>query len=396
MNSSLLLTVCNDPSSINVTSRYWQVLHAGGGRIEAGFLLFIIAIGLPWNILVVIAILRQKLYQQPSILLLLNLSIADILTLLFSYPIAAATAIASEFFSLGTNDKIKCQFCYAEIVSLAQFFESFFLIGLMSIDRLVFIVKPLKYDQIVTSCRVFAAMTFTFFLSIAISVSTLGTPVARAFHGDILSCWIPFDQNNHPYFIAPIVLGLLNLSVIILCNVWVIVIVQKNIKVIYKSRKSDGSTEFIYDLNKKIESTRHRKQLHLFRVFGAILLANTLCWLPITIIVLILLLINEFNENLSVAAIFASICLVSIVLIHPVLETLLLKDVRDSLKSMISCGLLTKSEFRSRNTLVLSLSCCHKKNWDLKNDCCYIWILLQAGTLPQSSDPQVHAVPEQT
>ena len=111
MVNSSLLNVCNDPSSSNITLSYWRIVHGGGGRVEAALTLLFIAVGLPWNILVVITILKQKLYKRPSNLILLNLAITDILLLLFTVPIYAATGITSEYFNLGKSDKVRCEFC---------------------------------------------------------------------------------------------------------------------------------------------------------------------------------------------------------------------------------------------------------------------------------------------
>ena len=41
---------------------------------------------------------------------LLNLVISDILALLFTLPIYAATGLTSEYFNLGTSDKVRCEF----------------------------------------------------------------------------------------------------------------------------------------------------------------------------------------------------------------------------------------------------------------------------------------------
>ena len=66
----------------NVTSELWVLPDKTSGLVTAIFLLLILAVGLPWNFLVTVIIMKERLYKQPTIVLLLNLVITDLLLLL--------------------------------------------------------------------------------------------------------------------------------------------------------------------------------------------------------------------------------------------------------------------------------------------------------------------------
>ena len=96
---------CSNASSDGVTESYWSLEgeNAINGYVTASFLLVFILVGVPWNILVMVTIVKEQLYDQPSIILLLNLTITDILFLLFSTPASIAVGYAGEFI-LGSSD----------------------------------------------------------------------------------------------------------------------------------------------------------------------------------------------------------------------------------------------------------------------------------------------------
>ena len=82
-NFSLLCGGSNTTTTSNGTSDLWLVEDKVTGQVTAAFLLLILLVGLPFNLLEVLTIVKEKLYHQPTILLLLNLAITDIFILIF-------------------------------------------------------------------------------------------------------------------------------------------------------------------------------------------------------------------------------------------------------------------------------------------------------------------------
>ncbi len=71
----------NSTSDAGNTSEYWMVQETVTGQVTAAFLLLILVVGLPWNLLVVFTIVKEKLYHQPTIVLLLILALNDLFVL---------------------------------------------------------------------------------------------------------------------------------------------------------------------------------------------------------------------------------------------------------------------------------------------------------------------------
>ena len=247
-------------------------------------MLLFLAVGLPWNVMVVITILKKRLYHQPAIMLLLNLVMTDILMLSIDLPIITVTGIAGEYL-FGNTDMRRCRFCSAGFIPVTLMMNSLFVVALLSLDRFLFIYKPLEYERKATPRRTLAAIAVIAMLSFAIGLSSNAIPEAMYFRPLSLSCTL-----NHPkygYIILVLTAAFIALAVIIVCNIWTIYIVQENIKAVYKVRKSlhnrdkeSHSQGLIKILSKKC----HKKQLHLFRVFGGLLLSNTIAWIPTTVV----------------------------------------------------------------------------------------------------------------
>ena len=84
----------------------------------------------------------------------------------------------------------------------------------------------------------------------------------------LLSCIV---ENGIIFAIVLILVGFVPLAVIVVCNVLIIRIVLKNIKIIYAKTNSEENNLTQEQLYKNMKKIRDKKQLHLFHVFGALL-----------------------------------------------------------------------------------------------------------------------------
>ena len=57
------------------------------------------SLGLPLNVLVLVAIVKEHLYHQPTIILIINLAISDIIFLVTVIPVDITVGIAGEYIS---------------------------------------------------------------------------------------------------------------------------------------------------------------------------------------------------------------------------------------------------------------------------------------------------------
>ena len=329
-NASTFLSVCANASDSSVTSEVWIVEDRTSGLVIAVFLLLFLVIGLPWNLLVVFTIVKQKLYTQPTIILLLNLVITDLILLVFHLPLLMVTGFYGEYI-LGGSDKIRCSVCKTGITIVLFSFNSIFTISLMSLDRFLFIYKPLHYERYITKWRTVVAIAVAGLIAAVLSTPPLFGFGEIIFFRNSIICGLNITSDNDNYPILLIVVAVIAIIPVIVCNIWVCCIVQRNIRAIYKVKSpAPGHTELCRTLKKKGQE----KQLHLCRVFGTLLFFNIIFWLPIIVVSLILFAGMPVTRT---SIVFAQTFFLSQSTIHPIIETTLIKEVRVPLKSLLFC-----------------------------------------------------------
>lgn len=218
--------------------------------------------------------------------------------------------------------------------------SSLFTVTLLAFDRLLYIHKPLRYERMMTVKRVSLAVVLMWVLCFAISMLHFLILRNAVFSPELLICL--WDTSMHHNFVIFTLLVILIPYILgIVCNVWVIVIVVRNIRAVYKVQKMPKGTLERNASRKLLEThmrkTRNKKQLHLTRVFGGIICSNTVAWLPV--IVLSILTIGSVAIEPQLEFIVAAHVLFSLqVVIHPILETTLINDVRKEMKRIVTCS----------------------------------------------------------
>ena len=327
---------CSNASSDGITESYWSLEgeNAITGYVTANFLLLYILVGMPWNILVLVTIVKEKLYDQPSIILLLNLTIIDILFLLFSTPASLAVGYAGEFI-LGSSDFWRCRICSLEFFRLICLYISLFTITLMSADRFLYIYKPLQYERIVSTKGIVISIVISWIFCIVLIgvIPRLLPSHDIMFIAVLLTCTI-----NTPFFFAIILMIICFAAVIVIVvsNVLIVRAVLKNLKVIYVRRRSQATGQLSNNdsWSRDRSKTRRAKQLHLFRIFAALLLSSIMTWVPFIGATSSIIIFGY--DDVSNAGI--SLCLIifqSQPVVHPVIQTVFIADVRRPLKKIV-------------------------------------------------------------
>ena len=152
-----------------------------GYFIAAIFLLFI-PIGLLLNAMVIGIIFKMKLYSQPSVMLMLNLAIASFLVCLCLMSLASITGIGNIF---GDH--------YYDVCKTTTFFTFLPLasaqtVSLMSVDRAIYLKKPLTYKLIVTPLRMLVALVVVWVFCIAVASPALFFPRMEGFTPNLANC----------------------------------------------------------------------------------------------------------------------------------------------------------------------------------------------------------------
>ncbi len=91
--------LCSNASRNAISTDVWSLQGdvRTGGLVTAVFEIIFILLGLPWNVLVLVAIIKERLYHQPTIILLMNLIISDIVVLAAVLPFSIITGLAGEY-----------------------------------------------------------------------------------------------------------------------------------------------------------------------------------------------------------------------------------------------------------------------------------------------------------
>ena len=338
MDEYLLNYSCADASSLrndSITLEYWSTLsfqYRATSLTSAVFTLCFLLVGLPSNLLIMVSILWQRLYKEPTYLLLLNLTLVDFLMCLLVMPLTVVSGFAREFV-FGNTDIWRCYACQFGVIFTMFGTISLHTLSFLSLDRFLFIKYPLTYHEIVTTRRIALALTCLWIAILVMSICPLFGFGDLVFQRSIATCTIKFYgetkvSKNVYYIIMLVVEAVFPFTLIFFTNVWIVCIVMKQIQRIYSMKNlSKDEKEFMKELKGKLRKVKHHKQLQLIKVFGAFLIAVILTWIPVNIRVFLTLMNgSEHINNWWNTVVY--ICVLSFAVIHPIFQASLIPDLR--------------------------------------------------------------------
>jgi len=344
---------CSDPelSGTNITEDWWGILSQG--RVHENSItavavcqVLIVAIGAPWNLIVLATIVIRKRYKDPTYILLLNLVLADLLVCLLVLPFNIQSAFAREF-SLGSSDQVRCRVCHTISITIVTLvFTSLFTLALMSLDRLVYLKWGLWYKKTITVKLVIPVLAVVWVFCILVSLPPVFGFGEIKFANLLSSCSL-FTVGRTPlanniFFVMLLVLvGAFPFITTLFANSWLLVLVCKSVSNRYKRRVDNNNNRFISTECKNTQerdltSSYHKEQIHLAEIFGAIFAANVITWFP-TIIISIVAAIIGADEVATPAYAFVYLSYVCQPAIHPVLETCLIGKARSVICRSLFC-----------------------------------------------------------
>ena len=290
---------------------------------------FVMVVGLFCNCLYLLIIVKKRLYvEKPTIVLLINLAVINIIICIFVLPFNVATGIMRGFY-YGQSDAIRCHVCRLGVIYVAALFAALTNLSLLSVDRLVYIRMAIKYENIVTNKRILIAIMMAWIYSIAMSFPT------QFGFGEILFstaagiCTIntsgssPYVRNSL-YLLFLSIAILLPLLAIFLSNAWVLYIAQKYIiRKLKKTTTSSGANKY------------NSAQINLIKVYAVIFLVHVITWLPIILRLIVGIASEEtrYTTRVQVIGIIAHLSLMSQVVTQPLLQAFLLRHVFDEIKT---------------------------------------------------------------
>ncbi len=199
MNSSaVMMRFCDNASKDSISMEIWSLNDLRtSGLVVAVFEIIFIILGLPWNLIVLVTAVKERLYHQPAIILLMNLIISDLVVIVSILPFEIMVGIAGNYI-FGGSDAERCKSCFIGLVNLSFSLVSIFTISMMSFDRFIFIYKPLHYEKIITPTRTVLAIIVAWAITILVTIFPTFGVGDLTFYPPFLSCIVDYSsqQNN--------------------------------------------------------------------------------------------------------------------------------------------------------------------------------------------------------
>ena len=301
------------------------------GHVSSAIILLFLIIGFPWNALVLGIILKKKLFTQPSSMLLLNLASSNFLAclLIMPFPVAfgmlAKNATVHDF---PVYDKV----CQSGILFTLLQLGSIYTVALMSVDKVIYLRRPLTYQLIVTPRRMLIAITILWTVLIVISILPL-LGVGRVGYVRQISTCIAFPKDQEtlspsshimaPYFVVLVALGSVGTLVQLPHCICMIYITRKQLMTrALRSTQSDSLR--IYS----------KRQLQLVKLFGAIFTASLITTLPAIALGIKTSITGEATPSFYLLFLIAYISVLSKSVIYPILEAYMAYEIRDAISEL--------------------------------------------------------------
>ena len=383
-------------STSSLTPGAWELageFRTNGLVLAVAFTLFLLA-GATLNLTVIVSVLRKRLYSQPTFILLLNLSAIDTLFCVLVMPFHMMVGYAGEFV-LGSSDWVRCATCKIGVIVPILSFLSLYSVALMSVDRLVYIKRPLRYNDIVTLKRTALAITLTWLLCTAASLPPLFGFGEINFLPSVATCTLDLHSNAY-YILLMVGVALLPLLLLVVASLWVVRIAYRQLRETYDTQSSlSGSSvlkeAYLENVCKRAKRKKLRLQFHLVRVFGAIIVANIMTWLPIMLLAVAALFVGKSDIPLWYKT-FAYLSFLFQPVLHPILEASLITDIEFPLSKLLTrclsgCSSQVWQERRHCNVGVVCNGVgCGRIHGEWVCRVCGLLDMCSVATLPHSED----------
>ncbi len=263
---------CSNDSWDTVTPERWLIIpqFRAATLTMAAFLILFMVVGIPWNLLLIVVIIKKRLFKQPAILLLLNQAVTNLLLCLIAMPLSIIPAIAGEFI-FGNSDYARCRVCHLTLIMSMLLFISLHNIALLSLDRFLYVKKPLKYNTIVTERRVSAILVFSWVVfTVFCILPVFGVGLVR-FSEVISICILTATEGltvHHIYFSVFIVSAAFTPMIILfITNTWMTCIMAKSIFRGYARAKRNSTGPWGFSLSPQVKEKFIKYEVHLLQIF---------------------------------------------------------------------------------------------------------------------------------
>ncbi len=225
-------------------------------------------IGVLGNIAVIIYTIFMSKKKTATSYLVGNLALADLLVCFTFYPIWSIEFIKT-ILNIDSDQDIFCKLSRSTIRSLL--FASVATLLAITVDRYLYIVKPLRYPLIVTKRRVFAVISGIWLTACCLLIVLL--VYLRRFVGPTLTCYL---DDILDYF-SDVFIAYLPLTLILILNVRILIVAGKQRKRILAETVVAATTGNGEPANKIIRINGFFRTHKAVKTFSIVITVLTLC-----------------------------------------------------------------------------------------------------------------------
>ena len=258
------------------------------GPLLAAVVFFQIVASLIANSFVLIVTLYNiKVLKQSSNIFLTNLILGNLFLTIFYLPSIAVTAAAGEWV-FGTTLEQKNGFCdFFGCIYLNNVFFLVFTLAIISVDRFLFIVKPLLHKRVMNTKVAIGIAIGTWIASGVLSL--LGFAQGYVFDSYLVSCLPNWNSGDGGFDFA--LLSFMSVIVIIVC---VIIIVITTVwtfcftkQFLHKLKRQATTTVVISAGREDSTHVYNRRVFKLVGMFGSLLGLTVILYIPSTILFIV-------------------------------------------------------------------------------------------------------------
>lgn len=273
---------CSDGEllSRNSTSPLWK--FSGAVNISvivtvSTLLALGVAVGFIWNIIIVASIFKLRLYRDVTHVILLNLVGVDFLWYALVIPIDLVS-IAKMEFVFGQSDYVRCYSCKVYVVLSNILTDvAICLFALMSVDRLIYIKWPLKYENFVTLWCVSPLLLSSWILSFLICFPLL-LDFGEVRPVEYTYCRLYLPESVH-YTTLMCALWLPMMVLIVASNAWILFIAHKMQKVRLQRNLGIHPESLSVKSMERYTRRHNKEQVKVSYTFGSIISINLFHWI---------------------------------------------------------------------------------------------------------------------
>ena len=315
--------------------------YVDNGYVNGAFSLLFFLVGLPWNALVIGIILKKKLFTRPTYMLMLNLAIANLLVCVLVLPLTVIFGFGGrdvyDVFDPDSSYKV----CQTAVFLVLFPLVSTHTVTLLAIDRLIYIKKSLTYQSIVTPRRMLLAITMAWLFCIGFSVPPLA--LKYLYYSFKLQVCTINSFTSTKYVITMVVESVFVVMLQCVMCAWMICITRKHLKkrflrelsrVARFRRVSAASTQDLPQNRRNSDAHKEysKSQLHLVEVFAAIFTASIVTLFMVLVIAIMIPVCGLLPAPLYP---LTYLLYLSRAIIHPILEAIMMKEIRCVLQNCL-------------------------------------------------------------